>query len=147
MTNITLISLNTIPKIYTSYYNGKQIGKSISISRKKPSSPRKGHDFEHLPDFAPSWELLKYWNSSTKGVEAINYYTKVFNLDMASKNNKIDRWLNTIDCPITLNCYEADDPDRIDNPFCHRHLFGQIIKSKRPDLWGGEVAYTLYYEV
>lgn len=127
------------PKIYTSYYKGKQIGKSISISLLKPN----WCDFEHRPEFAPSRQLLNYWNESNKGANAIAYYTKIYLAAMSAKDKEIDEWLTTVIQPITLNCYEVDSPDYIDNPFCHRHLFGQIIKRKRPDLWGGEVAYAL----
>lgn len=128
------------PKIYTSYYAGKQIGKSISISLTKPDWCK----FEHKPEFAPSRELLDFWNNSNKGAKAIAYYTKVYLADMAAKDKEIDDWLTTIKESTTLNCYEVDQPNYVDNPFCHRHLFGQIIKRKRPDLWGGEVNYVIF---
>jgi hypothetical protein len=135
-----------IPKIYTSYYRGEQIGKSISISLYKPGSGRRGHDFEHEDLFAPSKQLLNDWQKSNQGAGAIASYTKQFLSDMAAKDQRIDEWLDKIEdegVAVTLNCYEEDSPDYIDNPFCHRHLVGKIIKQKRPSLWGGEVSYAI----
>lgn len=133
-------------KIYTSYYQGMQIGRSISISLYKPKPGKKGNDFDHEILFAPSPELLRAWKDSTQGEAAIAEYTKQFLADMAVKDKEVDSWLEKIESegtPVTLNCYEEDSPDRIDNPFCHRHLVGQIFKRKKPHLWGGEVSYAI----
>jgi hypothetical protein len=116
--------------IYTSYYSGKQIGKSISISLKPP----KGYDLNSLPLFAPSPELLKYWNGSDKGEESQRKYSEIFREEMAAKDQFIDLWIGRVKEDVTLNCYEKS------GDFCHRHIIGEIIKSKRPELWGGEVS-------
>lgn len=116
-------------KIYTSYYSGQQIGKSISISLHPP----KGCKFEQLPLFAPSENLLSFWKSSNKDELAQQKYSDIFREEIKAKDQVIDIWLNKISGDVTLNCYEKV------GDFCHRHLVGEIIKSKRPDLWGGEV--------
>ncbi|OYE02113.1 hypothetical protein CDG79_25810 [Nostoc sp. 'Peltigera membranacea cyanobiont' 232] len=52
--------------VYTSYYSGQIINEGISISL-YPSKNWKG---KHLPLFAPTPELLKWWKASTKDTEA-----------------------------------------------------------------------------
>ena len=114
--------------IYTSYYSGRQIGESWAISLRPP----KECSFTSLPLFAPSEELLKFWNSSNKDEAAQQKYTEIFNQEMAAKDQFINVWLGRVKGDITLNCYEK-------RGFCHRHIVGEIIKSKKPELWGGEV--------
>lgn len=120
--------------IYTSYYGGKQIGTSICIS----ITQKHGYDFQDLPLFKPSDTLLKFWKTSKKDAEAEKHYTDVFmeNLTSDFNNKAIDIWLHKIAKSgnhVTLNCHEIKG-------FCHRHLVAEIIKSKRPELWGGEVS-------
>ena len=116
--------------IYTSHYSGRQIGKSISISLRPP----KGCSFDPLPLFAPSEDLLKFWKASNKDDAAQQKYSEIFREEMAAKVQFIDLWLGRVKEDTTLNCYEKS------GDFCHRHLVGEIIKAKRPELWGGEVS-------
>ena len=118
--------------IYTSYYSGKQTGKSISISLR----PFKGCTFDSLPLFASSEDLLKFWESSNKDEAAQQKYSEIFREEMAAKDRFIDLWIGRIKEDVTLNCYEKS------GDFCHRHIVGEIIKSKKPELWGGEVSET-----
>jgi len=89
-----------------------------------------------LPLFAPTRELLTFWKASKKDQTAQDEYTKRFKAAMQSKNQTIDLWLIRVKGDITLNCYEATG-------FCHRHIVGEIIKAKRPELWGGEVVSVI----
>lgn len=120
--------------IYTSYYGGKQIGTSICIS----ITQKHGYNFQELPLFKPSDTLFKFWKNSKKDAEAEKHYTNVFleNLTSELNDKAIDIWLHKVaksGNDVTLNCHEIKG-------FCHRHLVGEIIKSKRPELWGGEVS-------
>lgn len=122
--------------IYTSYYGGKQIGTSICIS----ITQKHGYNFQELPLFKPSGTLFKFWKNSKKDVEAEKHYTDEFMKNLTSELNdkEVDIWLHEIaksGNDITLNCHEIKG-------FCHRHLVGEIIKSKRSELWGGEVEKT-----
>ena len=88
--------------------------------------------------FKPSDTLFKFWKNSRKDAEAEKHYTDVFlgNLTSEFNDKAVDVWLHKIaksGNDVTLNCHEIKG-------FCHRHLVGQIIKSKRPELWGGEVS-------
>ena len=119
--------------IYTSYYGGKQIGTSICIS----ITQKRGYNFQELLLFKPSDTLFKFWKNSKKDAEAEKHYTDVFLKNLTSEFNDkaVDVWLHKIaksGNDVTLNCHEIKG-------FCHRHLVGEIIKSKRPELWGGEV--------
>ena len=120
--------------IYTSYYGGKQIGTSICIS----ITQKHGYNFQELLLFKPSDTLFKFWKNSKKDAEAEKHYTDLFleNLTSEFNDKAVDVWLHKIaksGDDVTLNCHEAKG-------FCHRHLVGEIIKSKRPELWGGEVS-------
>jgi len=116
-----MISQN--PKIFTSYYDGLQIGKSISISLYLP----KGCNFDHLPLFAPSEQLLKFWKTSKK-----DKYTETFKQELDAKHHLIDLWIKKIDSEyLTLNCYEKPDE------FCHRHILKDYLPA---DMWEGEIA-------
>jgi uncharacterized protein YeaO (DUF488 family) len=117
--------------IYTSHYSGRQIGKSISISLRPPKGCS---SFDPLPLFAPSEGLLKFWKSSDKDDAAQQKYSEIFREEMAIKDQFIDLWLGRIKEDLTLNCYEKS------GEFCHRYIVGEIIKSKKPELWGGEVS-------
>jgi len=108
--------------IFTSHYRGPQKGAQISISIYPPQNWKGAH----LPLFAPSKKLFDLKPSPEE-------YSRIFAEEMQAKNQLINIWLSKRAEDITLNCYE-----RLPN-FCHRHLVGQIIKSKRPDLWGGEL--------
>jgi hypothetical protein len=113
--------------IYTSHYWGEQIGKSLAIS----VYPPKEFDFDKLPLFTPSDKLLKFWTSSRKDADAQKKYTEIFLEEMRVKDQFIDVWLHKVKGDLTLNCYKEK--------FCHRHIVGEIIKAKKPNLWGGEV--------
>ncbi|MFM6833981.1 MAG: hypothetical protein ACKPKK_07505 [Dolichospermum sp.] len=120
--------------IYTSYYGGKQAGTPICIS----ITQKHGYNFQELPLFKPSDALFKFWKNSKKDAEAEKHYTDVFleNLTSELNDKAIDIWLRKVaksGNDVTLNCHEIKG-------FCHRHLVGKIIKSKRPELWGGEVS-------
>ncbi len=134
------------PKIYTSWYKGEQIGQSISISLYPPEWFRGSHE----PLFAPTRQILNSFKNrppEISVVEAITTYTTQFQAEMEERDREIDQWLEEFESrgeSVTLNCYEVDDPDFIDNPFCHRHLVAEKIKRKKPHLWGGEVAYIRY---
>jgi hypothetical protein len=122
--------------IYTSYYGGRQIGTSVCIS----ITQKQGYNFQNLPLFKPSNDLFKYWKASKKDVAAEKHYTDVFMASLSTEDadKAIDTWLHLIakrGDDVTLNCHEIKG-------FCHRHLAGEIIKSKRPELWGGEVETT-----
>ena len=147
------LPITKTPKIYTSYYEGEQTGKSISISLYKPKPGKKGHDFEHETLFAPSSKLLKFWNNSNKNHEAEHQYKIYFFAEMQAKDERIEQWLDNFEKKqetVTLNCYEIARPlhelyedDEIDpNPFCHRHLVDTIIRRKRSHLCGGEIAHN-----
>lgn len=120
--------------IYTSYYGGKQIGTSICIS----ITQKHGYNFQDLPLFKPSDTLFQFWKNSKKDAEAEKHYTDLFleNLTSEFNDKAVDVWLHKIaksGNDVTLNCHKVKG-------FCHRHLVGEIIKSKRPELWGGEVS-------
>lgn len=120
-------------KIYTSWYKGEQIGESISISLYPP----KDFDGKHLPLLAPSDTLFRQWKASKKDEAAQQEYTKTFLAEIEAKSQLIDVWLNKLSGDVTLNCYE-EYPQ-----FCHRHLLKDLLESKRPGIWGGEVTEVL----
>ncbi len=135
------------PRIYTSWYGGQKIGEETSISLYPPKTFKGKHE----PLFAPTCEILtQYKDRDPKkitAVQAIARYKRDFNAEMVNREALIDRWLEQFSQQtksVTLLCYEADDPERLDNQFCHRHIVSELIKSKRPDIWGGEVSYCLY---
>lgn len=102
--------------IYTSHYLGKQIGKSWLIS---PTES----DIEKLPLFTPSEKLISSNDESAQ---------QMFREEMAAKDQFIDVWIGQVKDDVTLNyCKNTGS-------FCR--IVGEIIKSKRPELWGGEVA-------
>lgn len=113
--------------IYTSYYSGRQIGKSISISLRPP----KECSFDSLPLFAPSEDLLKFWKASKKDDAAQQKYSEIFRQEMDAKKSLIDLWINKLNSShLTLNCDEKPED------FCHRHILKDYLPS---ELWGGEV--------
>ena len=119
--------LTQTPRIFTSYYSGRQIGESISISL----FPPKGCKFTHLPVFAPSKELLDFWKSSSKDKTAEEKYTNIFKEELNPKRNLIDLWIKkNSDKIVTFNCFEKP------GEFCHRHLLEEYFSSTK---WEGEV--------
>lgn len=115
------------PRIFTSYYGGRQIGESISISL----SPPKSCKFTHLRLFAPSKKLLDFWNSSNKDKDAEDKYTDIFREELNTNRNLIDLWIQkNSDKIVTFNCYEPY------GQFCHRHLLEEYLSSAK---WEGEV--------
>lgn len=122
-------------KIYTSFYSGQKIGKSYCISRGKPDG------YDRLPDslFAPNGTILNNWKKSNKDKQAEEEYTADFLDQLLYQDQKINAWLEQVkkeSVDITLCCYEPKG-------FCHRHIVGELIQAKYPELWGGEVAEVL----
>jgi hypothetical protein len=118
--------------IYTSYYWGKQRGRSLYISLYPP----KDCVWQKLPLFAPTRELLNFWKNSPKDKDSQDEYIRRFSKQMLDKDIYIEVWLDRMKRSgedVTLNCYEKP------SNFCHRHIVGNIIKQKRACLWGGEV--------
>ena len=60
--------------VFTSYYGGEIWGEGISISLYPPQN-WKG---KHLPLFAPTPELLKWWKASAKDAVAQQEYQRQF---------------------------------------------------------------------
>ncbi|WP_292875696.1 hypothetical protein [Nostoc sp. NMS1] len=119
--------------IFTSYYAGEIRGEAVSISLYPP----KGFQGKHLPLFAPTPELLKWWKSSASDTNAEQEYTRQFHEILLCRQQLIDIWVakqqqNSHD--MTLCCYEKT------GDFCHRHQVGrEVIQLYLPKLWGGEV--------
>jgi hypothetical protein len=75
--------------VYTSYYRGQVIGEAISISLYPP----KNWLGLHLPLFAPTPELLKWWKSSAQDAEAEQEYECRFQRILQSRQQLIDLWV------------------------------------------------------
>ncbi|MBE9053550.1 DUF488 family protein [Nostocales cyanobacterium LEGE 11386] len=120
--------------IYTSYYAGTIIGEPLSISL----FPPKGWKGKHLPLFAPTPELLKWWKASAKDAAAQQEYKRQFRDILDSRQQLIELWANKQkDNPrdITLCCFEKS------GDFCHRHQVGEeVVQKYLANQWGGEVA-------
>ena len=122
-------------KIYTSFYSGQKIGKSYCISRGKPDG------YDRLPDglFAPSKTIYDNWRQSKKDKQAEEEYTDDFLDQLLCQDESINDWLEQVEregVDLTLCCYESKG-------FCHRHIVGELIQAKKPELWGGEVTEVL----
>jgi hypothetical protein len=119
--------------IFTSYYAGEIRGEAVSISLYPP----KGFQGKHLPLFAPTPELLKWWKSSASDTNAEQEYTRQFHEILLCRQQLIDIWVakqQQNSHEMTLCCYEKT------GDFCHRHQVGrEIIQRYLPKLWGGEV--------
>ncbi|MBW4690035.1 MAG: DUF488 domain-containing protein [Komarekiella atlantica HA4396-MV6] len=119
--------------IYTSYYAGIIKGEAISISLYPPPA-WKG---KHLPLFAPTPELLKWWKSSAKDAAAQQEYKRQFHEILQSRQQLIDLWVRKqrqSRADITLCCFEKT------GDFCHRHQVGEeIVQTYLPEEWGGEI--------
>lgn len=119
--------------IFTSYYAGQIKGEAVSISLNPPPN-WKG---KHLPLFAPTSELLRWWKSSAKDIAAQSEYKRVFRKILDSRQQLIQLWVNKQQSnpqDMTLCCFEKS------SDFCHRHLVGEEVLQKHlPQLWGGEV--------
>jgi hypothetical protein len=74
--------------VYTSYYRGQVIGEAISISL----YPAKNWKGKHLPLFAPTPELLKWWKPSAQDVEAKLEYERQLELVLQERQQLIDQW-------------------------------------------------------
>ncbi|MBW4557141.1 MAG: DUF488 domain-containing protein [Trichormus sp. ATA11-4-KO1] len=120
--------------IYTSYYAGEIKGEAVSISLYPP----KNWKGKHLPLFAPTPELLKWWKASAKDAIAQQEYERQFRDILDSRQQLIQLWVNKQkddSQDITLCCYEKT------GYFCHRHQVGEeVVQKYLPELWGGEVA-------
>ncbi len=115
--------------VYTSYYRGEIRGEGISISLYPP----KNWLGLHLPLFAPTPELLKWWKASAQDTAAQSEYTREFRNTLDSRQQLIQLWVrkqkeNPQD--ITLCCFEKT------GDFCHRY---QVCEEILQELWGGEV--------
>lgn len=119
--------------VYTSYYRGEIRGEAISISLYPP----KNWKGKHLPLFAPTPELLKWWKASAQDAEAEKDYERRFREVLQSRQQLIELWINRQgqnSGDITLCCYEKP------TDFCHRHQVGEeLVQKYLPELWGGEV--------
>ncbi len=101
--------------VYTSYYRGEIRGEGISISLYPPKNWRG----KHLPLFAPTPELLKWWKSSAQDAEAELEYERQFLLVLQSREQLIDLWARKqqqASADITLCCFEKS------GDFCHRYI-------------------------
>jgi hypothetical protein len=116
--------------IYTSHYSCEQIGTSISISLPTPE----GCEFSPLLLFAPSEDLTRFWQSSNQDEIAQQKYSEKFREEMITKDQIINIWINKIKNDITLNCYQKPEDA------CRVQIIEEIIKSKKPELWGGTVS-------
>ncbi|MHC5855075.1 DUF488 family protein, N3 subclade [Nostoc sp.] len=115
--------------VYTSFYRGEIRGEPISISLYPP----KNWKGKHLPLFAPTPELLKWWKASAQDTAAQSEYTREFRKTLDSRQQLIQLWVrkqkeNPQD--ITLCCFEKT------GDFCHRYQVGEEILQ---ELWGVEV--------
>ncbi|WZF19881.1 hypothetical protein WKK05_11330 [Nostoc sp. UHCC 0302] len=72
--------------VYTSYYRGEILFVGISISLYPP----KNWKGKHLPLFAPTPELLKWWKSSAQDAEAELEYERQFLLVLQKWQQLID---------------------------------------------------------
>lgn len=107
--------------IYTSYYRGEIKGEAISISLYPPPNWKS----KHLPLFAPTSELLKWWKSSAQDTEAQLEYSRQFLDILQSRQHLIDIWVRRQgdeDADITLLCFEKT------GDFCHRHIVGRELE-------------------
>ena len=115
--------------VYTSFYRGEIRGEAVSISLYPP----KNWKGKHLPLFAPTPELLKWWKASAQDTAAQEEYTREFRKTLDSRQQLIQLWVRKQkDNPqdITLCCFEKT------GDFCHRYQVGEEILQ---ELWGGEV--------
>jgi hypothetical protein len=100
--------------------------------------PPKNWKGKHLPLFAPTPELLKWWKSSAQYAEAELEYERQFLLILQERQQLIDLWVRKqqqASADITLLCFEKI------GDFCHRHIVGrEVIGRYLPELWAGEVA-------
>ncbi|WP_193200517.1 DUF488 family protein [Nostoc sp. MG11] len=119
--------------IYTAYYTGTIKGEAVSISLYPP----KGFQGRHLPLFAPTPELLKWWKSSAKDTTAQQEYKRQFREILNSRQQLIDLWVRkqrSASADITLCCFEKS------GDFCHRHQVGEeVVQTYLPEYWGGEI--------
>ena len=114
-------------RFYTSYFaNVRKLPKScikLSIARKTPD----GFDGFKLPDFMPSWDLLKKWRETGDNDYYVNQYKKevLDNMDIISMINFFDLMLKhkglSKNTPIVFICYEKPEN------FCHRHLVAEYF--------------------
>ncbi len=123
--------------VYTSYYAGTIKGEPVSISL----FPPKGFQGKHLPLFAPTPELLKWWKSSVKDAIAQQEYKRQFREILDSRQQLIELWVRKqqqSSADITLCCFEKS------GDFCHRHQVGEeIVQRYLSEQWGGEVGTVL----
>jgi hypothetical protein len=106
--------------VYTSYYAGITKGEAVSISLYPP----KGWKGKHLPLFAPTPELLRWWKSSDKDAAAQQEYKRQFHEILQSRQQLIDLWVRKqreSSADITLCCFEKI------GDFCHRHQVGEEV--------------------
>ncbi len=75
--------------VYTSYYRGEIRGEGISISL----DPPKNWKGKHLPLFAPTSELLKWWKASAQDTEAELEYERQFLLVLQERQQLIELWV------------------------------------------------------
>ncbi|WP_341532184.1 DUF488 family protein (plasmid) [Nostoc sp. UHCC 0302] len=98
---------------------------------------------KHLPLFAPTPELLKWWKSSAQDAEAELECERRFREVLQEQQQLIDFWVRRqqqTSADITLLCFEKS------GDFCHRYIVGrEVIGRSLPELWGGEVGKVVNY--
>ncbi|WP_341531488.1 DUF488 domain-containing protein (plasmid) [Nostoc sp. UHCC 0302] len=117
--------------VFTSFYRGEIRGESISISLYPP----KNWKGKHLPLFAPTPELLKWWKSSAQNAEAELEYERRFLLVLQERQQLIELWVRKqqqASADITLLCFEKTED------FCHRHIVGREVYCDRCRIYGVE---------
>ncbi|NEU83625.1 DUF488 domain-containing protein [Nostoc sp. UIC 10630] len=93
--------------VYTSFYRGEIRGEAVSISLYPP----KNWKGKHLPLFAPTPELLKWWKASAQDAEAEFEYERRFREVLQSRQQLIDLWVRKqqqASADVTLLCSLED---------------------------------------
>lgn len=75
--------------VYTSFYRGEIQGEAVSISLYPP----KNWKGKHLPLFAPTPELLKWWKASAQDAEAEKRVRASIPGDSSVTQQLIDLWV------------------------------------------------------
>ena len=135
--------------IYTAYYPKctdlveKYHCCPVSIAGKAPN----GFAYPEYKKLAPSWSIWKEWHDSTDPYKdyryQIRYVTEILsNIDVREVVDELNslriaynesRGTNLID--VALICYERPEN------FCHRHIVGEWLKLKLPEMYAGEHDY------
>lgn len=109
-------------RIYTSNYARKGGDpNAFSVSVGVPIwEPERWCGF-HLPQFAPTWDMVKY---SKNGSLTNDQYARQYIELLESRNIDLPYILERLPDPVYLLCYESP------NDFCHRHILAWWIEHK-----------------